>query len=104
MACGLTSPKRVADYLDTSTKTIIRLIKAGVIPGEKVGAHWKVSKQWLKSIEENGHPTGMLEYQIPALPRDPEDSQQEKRSRERLLNLRKSLRTQSSGRLLPETV
>jgi excisionase family DNA binding protein len=41
--------EQVASYLKTSRKTAYRLVRAGVVPGFRVGAQWRVQKSALVS-------------------------------------------------------
>jgi excisionase family DNA binding protein len=51
----------LAEYLNVSTITIYRLLKAGQIPAFRVGSEWRFSAdaiaRWIKDREQSPRPT-----------------------------------------------
>ncbi len=51
--------EQVAEFLHWSLNHTQRALKAGMIPGRKIGGEWRVSKrQLLNFIEHGGNPPG----------------------------------------------
>lgn len=50
--------EELAEYLKLSKSTIYKLVGEGKIPGQKVGRHWRFSKEgidnWLKASNKGG--------------------------------------------------
>jgi excisionase family DNA binding protein len=47
--------EELSDYLHISKSTLYKLVKEGKVPGQKIGRHWRFSKEALDKWLEQGH-------------------------------------------------